>query len=199
MLRIFVKTKVEEHNIPKGGPKHSVDGMKYSLSRLICRGINKQFWLKLECGTILVYFGWTLCFALFKEGDGFVFSAKTCNIVYSRSCDRHVLHVTRAPRVTRLSWHVWRCDSSQLWWEQATRQLGFEGSFNLLITIFVIWIGTLRAAISRIYTSQVACTRELQTKVREDLTITDAAPMLNRHVKLGHQHKDHKRWTVRLA
>ena len=89
--------------------------------------------------------------------------------------------------------------SSQLWWEQATRQLGFEGSFNLLITIFVIWIGTLRAAISRIYTSQVACTRELQTKVREDFTITDAAPMLNRHVKLGHQHKDHKRWTVRLA
>ena len=28
MLRIFVKTKVEGHNIPKDGPKHSVDGMK---------------------------------------------------------------------------------------------------------------------------------------------------------------------------
>ena len=28
MLRIFGKTKVEGHNIPKDGPKYSVDGMK---------------------------------------------------------------------------------------------------------------------------------------------------------------------------
>ena len=105
---------------------------------------------------------WSTLLTAHRKELIFIQDLRHSGTIHAASCERHV-----PPRDTwQLLCRAWRdsrdmCDSATLVTavtehptiSGATYYPGFKGSFNLLITIFVIWIGAHRFA-----ASQVTCT-----------------------------------------